>query len=68
MNDPVPANLQHMPVLDDNAAARLTGLCVRIEQYFGMPMDIEWAFAAERFYILQARPITALPADPHHEG
>jgi pyruvate,water dikinase len=34
---------------------------VQIEELYGMPMDIEWAWADGRFAIVQARPITALP-------
>jgi pyruvate,water dikinase len=37
---------------------------VRIEALYGAPMDIEWALADGAFAILQARPITALPAEP----
>ena len=33
----------------------------RIENHFGAPQDIEWARADGRFWILQSRPITALP-------
>lgn len=32
---------------------------VRIQEVFGTPMDVEWAFAGGRLHILQARPITA---------
>jgi pyruvate,water dikinase len=32
-----------------------------IAKHFGAPQDIEWARAAGEFFILQARPITALP-------
>lgn len=31
-----------------------------IRRLYGMPMDIEWAVAGEKVYILQARPITTL--------
>ena len=58
---PVPRNLRQAPVLDDAGAAQLTALGVQIEQLYGQPMDIEWAWAAGKFTILQARPITALP-------
>lgn len=62
---PVPQNLRQAPVLDDAAAAQLTALGVQIEQLYGQPMDIEWAWAEGQFAILQARPITALPpAEP----
>ncbi|GAA1799094.1 phosphoenolpyruvate synthase [Planosporangium flavigriseum] len=33
----------------------------RIEELYGAPQDVEWAFADDRLYVLQARPITALP-------
>ena len=59
---PVPETLRQAPVLDDAAAALLTALGVQIEQLYGQPMDIEWAWVDGRFFILQARPITALPA------
>lgn len=33
----------------------------KLESFFGYPLDIEWASMDNKFYILQARPITALP-------
>ena len=32
-----------------------------IERHFGEPQDIEWAIAGGRLWVLQARPVTALP-------
>jgi pyruvate,water dikinase len=61
---PTPESLRHAPVLSDEQAAQLTRLGVRIEEHYGMPMDIEWALAEGTFAILQARPITALPPEP----
>jgi phosphohistidine swiveling domain-containing protein len=58
---PVPEALRRAPVLDDEIAAELTALGVRIEKLYGMPMDIEWALADGEIAIVQARPITALP-------
>ncbi len=60
---PVPTELQDVPVLSDSQAAALTRLGVEIETLFGLPMDIEWTLADGKLAILQARPITALP-DP----
>jgi rifampicin phosphotransferase len=57
----VPENLRQAPVLDDAAATQLAALGMQIEQLYGRPMDIEWAWVEGRFAILQARPITALP-------
>ncbi len=64
---PVPEALHRQPVLDDEAAATLTRYGTTIEQYYGAPQDIEWALAGGEFFIVQSRPITALPepmADP----
>ena len=38
----------------------LAELCKKIEDYYGFPCDIEWAFAGGKFYITQSRPITTL--------
>lgn len=56
----VPAAKRTQPALQPAQAAELARLGVQIEQQDGQPMDIEWALAAGRIYILQARPITAL--------
>lgn len=64
---PVPPDRRRLPVLDDDTALALTGLGDRIAAHFGTPQDIEWARADDELFILQARPITALPpaeADP----
>ena len=58
---PVPAARRRQPVLDDRAAAALAGYGTRIADHFGAPQDIEWARAGGEFFILQSRPITALP-------
>jgi pyruvate,water dikinase len=59
--EPVPAARRHEPVLDDAEAAALAAYGTRISRHFGSPQDIEWARADGRFFILQSRPITALP-------
>ena len=59
--EPVPADRRRLPVLDDRAAAELAGYGTRIMEHFGAPQDIEWARAGGEFFILQSRPITALP-------
>jgi phosphohistidine swiveling domain-containing protein len=40
---------------------QLARLGVKIEQLYGRPMDIEWAMCDGRIFIVQARPVTALP-------
>src|SRR5215218_1722447 len=64
---PVPEALERQPVLDDETAATLSRYGTTIEHTFGTPQDIEWALADGEFFIVQSRPITALPepmADP----
>jgi rifampicin phosphotransferase len=64
---PVPEGRRRQPVLDDEMVAELARYGARIEELYGTPQDIEWAFAGREFTILQSRPITALPepmADP----
>jgi len=39
-------------------ARPLADLVVAIQEYYGAPRDIEWAFAGDRFYIVQSRPLT----------
>lgn len=40
----------------------------RIAAHFGRPQDVEWAFADETMWIVQARPLTALPPAPIRVG
>jgi rifampicin phosphotransferase len=47
--------------LPDRELRRLARLGAAIEQHFGRPQDVEWAWADGKASILQARPITALP-------
>lgn len=49
------------PTLPDAQIIALAKLAKRIAEHFGAPQDIEWAWANQRFYLLQTRPITALP-------
>lgn len=52
------------PVLEPAQVRRLATCCRALEVAFGHPLDIEWAIAGERLFLLQARPITRLPAAP----
>jgi pyruvate,water dikinase len=68
----VPAERQHLPCLDDARLAELAELGRRVEALYGEARDVEWAWAEGRFWLLQARPITAADAADralarHHE-
>jgi len=45
--------------LSSEQVLRLTEMLGRVEDYYGRPIDIEWAFADGKLHLLQARPITA---------
>jgi pyruvate,water dikinase len=58
--------------LIDDQLAELARLGQRVEAYFGVPCDIEWALSGGAFYLLQARPIKGLdraraPTDEERE-
>ncbi len=51
-------------VLNEAQVAELAALARKIEDFYGSLQDIEWCHANDHFYIVQARPITALPPEP----
>ncbi len=59
---PVPDDLRKQPALDLEQTARLVRLGARIEELYGRPVDVEWAIHDGEIFVLQARPVTALPA------
>lgn len=46
--------------LSDAQILELAALGARVQDEYGSPQDIEWAFAGGRLYLLQARAITSL--------
>lgn len=58
---PVPDFLKTKEVLTGSQATELAHFCVRIEKMYQVPVDIEWALADGKFWILQARPVTTIP-------
>lgn len=49
------------PLLTVNRIDELVHTVKKIEAWLGKPCDVEWAFENNRLWILQARPMTALP-------
>jgi pyruvate,water dikinase len=58
----IPDDEQQQPCLSPHQIAEMAKLSAQIETYYGEPRDVEWAFANGQFYVLQARPITAVGA------
>jgi rifampicin phosphotransferase len=50
--------------LPDPVLTELAALGRSVTAHFGTPQDIEWAYAAGRIWLVQARPMTALPPPP----
>jgi pyruvate,water dikinase len=47
--------------IDASQAAEVAALARSVAGLLGSPQDIEWAIAGGRLYLLQSRPITAMP-------
>ncbi|MBM3228900.1 phosphoenolpyruvate synthase [Candidatus Parvarchaeota archaeon] len=56
----IKAELQEKQKLSDSEILELAKTGVDIENHYGKPQDMEWAFAGGRLYITQSRPITTL--------
>jgi len=69
-----PDGVEHRDFLDDDERSRrvlsdsqvldLARLACRVEEHYGTPQDMEWAFADGEFFLVQSRPITTLDAGP----
>ncbi len=57
---PVDEKNRQARALDNDAVRILVSEALHIQEHYGQPMDIEWAIADGRIYILQARAITTL--------
>lgn len=51
---------QEKQKLDNENILKLAKTCQKIEEHYGSPQDIEWAYEGGDFYITQSRPITTL--------
>src|SRR5262249_48607385 len=51
-------------VIPESTVLQIAELVCRISSQRGAPQDVEWAISRGELYVLQARPITALPIRP----
>lgn len=58
---PVHPALQERPCLTDAQVRRIVDLGAAVAAGRGAPQDIEWTLRGDRLYVLQTRPVTALP-------
>ena len=45
--------------LENKQILELANLIKNVEELYAMPIDIEWAYAKDKLYLLQVRPVTA---------
>ncbi|WNB85471.1 PEP/pyruvate-binding domain-containing protein [Cellulomonas sp. ATA003] len=57
-----------LPAVPDVDLVRLADVGRRVAAHFGRPQDVEWAIQGTRLWVLQARPMTALPPPPVRLG
>ena len=60
---PVPAEQRRAACLPESWARRIAEFAVAAENLKGSPQDLEWAIADRKLWILQSRPVTALPPE-----
>ena len=56
----VPENLREAAKLSDEEVIELARIGLRVEEHYGAPQDIEWAYERGQFYLVQSRPVTTL--------
>ncbi len=65
---PVPPEKVAAPKLSDAELVTLAGIGLKVEEHYGCPQDIEWAFADGQFFIVQSRPVTTLREASNEEA
>jgi phosphohistidine swiveling domain-containing protein len=63
----LPHDKRHISSLPDRMIQQLWQLALRLDHAFDRRVDIEWAVAGEKIYLVQVRQVTALPAFFPHE-
>ncbi|KZM74701.1 phosphoenolpyruvate synthase [Nocardia terpenica] len=57
------------PVLDESEVLTVARLALQTQQHYGgRPQDVEWAFDDTEPWLVQSRPITTLPDQPHEQA
>ena len=56
----VPISKQNQQKMPGKDVVTFGKLILKIENHYGFPCDIEWAYEKGKFYIVQSRPITTL--------
>ncbi len=62
--EPLPEEKRTARCLTDTQVRHLADLGVTLHARRGAPQDVEWTLEGDRLWLLQSRPITALPPPP----
>ena len=63
----LPVERQTQPALSDDQALTIAAQVRQIETIYGQPVDVEWAFEADKLWLLQARPIVVQTPSPQFQ-
>lgn len=56
-------DIQERSSLTDNEISQIKDYTLKMEEFLGCAVDLEWGIERDQLYILQVRPITNLPID-----
>jgi len=56
----VPKIKRKQQKLSEKQIKELARICIKVENHYKSPQDLEWTLERNKFYIVQTRPITAL--------
>lgn len=62
---PVGPELVNAPKLTEDEIRELARIGRRVEEYYGKPQDIEWAYEKGQFLLTQSRPVTTMRDSQH---
>jgi phosphoenolpyruvate synthase/pyruvate phosphate dikinase len=68
IHTPVPKSLQLIPSISGGQLNEIISAARACEVALGHPVDLEWAMTGDMLFILQARPVTAMPAAGARHG
>lgn len=57
----IPAPQRHAPALRDGQCREIAAMVLELEREMGWPVDVECAYDGRELFLLQCRPVTALP-------
>ncbi len=67
LNNAVAENKSELKLINELQVRKLSSICLEIQQFYGEPLDIEWAYFNNAFYIVQSRPLTSIHFDVEFE-